>query len=237
MTGTVLTVSFPAAGAGSTTFRWLAEAAAGCGAGYVPLSNPPSVDDLESGRWQERATEEVRRAAAGVAARHVLLVGHSMGGLAAIRLSTWLSPALGVPVRVLLLNTPCPDAAGRIPTMSRCSDAEIAAILAGDGFPKEVLEDEDLLAEVAEGVRSDALVADRLAEWVNRAGDIEHLHVLATSGDTFIGTRRCAQWRGRVSGEFELTEADGGHMLDGTPVAVLRQVVDSVVASARRGAA
>jgi surfactin synthase thioesterase subunit len=228
--GAVLTASFPAAGAGSTTFRWLAEAAAGHGAAYVSLSNPPSVDALESGRWHREPAEEVRRAADRVSARCVVLVGHSMGGLSAIR----LAEDLGLPVRVLLLNTPCPDTAGRIPTMSRCSDTEIAAILTGDGFPADVLDDDDLLAEVAEGVRSDACVADQLAEWVNSADDIAHLHVLATSGDTFIGIERCARWRERVSGRFELTEADGGHMLDGTPADVLGQVVDSAIASAQR---
>jgi surfactin synthase thioesterase subunit len=223
----VLTVSFPAAGAGSTTFRWLVEAAARRGAAYLSLSNPPSIDALDSGRWLAEAAEEVRRAAHR--AHSVVLVGHSMGGLSAIR----LSQALGMPVRVLLLNTPCPDAEGRIPTMSGCTDAEIAAILAGDGFPAEVLDDDELLAEVAAGVRSDARVADRLAEWVNSAGDIAHLQVLTTNDDTFIGTERCAQWRKRVAGNCELTEAAGGHMLDGTPVDVLEKVMDSVIASAQ----
>ncbi len=229
----VLTVSFPAAGAGSTTFRWLAEVAAGRGAAHVCLSNPPSVDALESGRWQEETVEEIRRAADRGPAHHVVLVGHSMGGLSAIR----LSETLGVPVRVLVLNTPCPDSSGRIPTMSGCSDAEIAAILTGDGFPPEILDDEELLAEVAAGVRADAEVADRLAEWVNSAGDIAHLHVLATTGDTFIGTERCARWRERVCGEFALTEAGGGHMLDGTPIDILRHVVHSVITAAQRDVA
>jgi surfactin synthase thioesterase subunit len=121
--------------------------------------------------------------------------------------------------------------------MSGCSDAEIAAILSGDGFPPEILEDEELLAEVAAGVRADAEVADRLAEWVNSVGDLAHLHVLATTGDTFIGTERCAQWRKRVSGNFDLTEAGGGHMLDGTPADVLRNVVHSVITAAQRDVA
>lgn len=231
MTGStaVLAVSFPAAGAGGATFGWLADVAADRGATHVGLANPPSVDALESGRWQEEAAEAVRHAADRTAADHVVLVGHSMGGLSAIR----LSGAVGMPARVLLLNTPCPDERGRIPTMSRSSDAEIAAILAGDGFPPEVLDDEELLTEVASGVRADAVVADRLAEWVNSAADIENLHVLATRGDTFIGPQRCARWRQRVSGDFRLVETEGGHMLDGAPVEVLEQVVDSVIDSVR----
>lgn len=229
----VLIVSFPAAGAGGTTFRWLAEIAAELGAAHVCLANPPSIDVLESGRWQEETAEEIRRAADRAGAHHVVLVGHSMGGLSAIQLSA----PLGVPVRVLVLNTPCPDAEGRIPTMSGCSDAEIGAILTGDGFPPEILDYEDLLAEVAAGVRADAKVADRLAERVNSAGDIAHLHVLATTGDTFIGTERCAEWGKRVSGDFDLTEAGGGHMLDGTPVDDLRNVVRSAIEAVHRDAA
>jgi surfactin synthase thioesterase subunit len=227
-----LVVSFPAAGAGSTTFRWLARAAGERGAVHLPLANASSVDELDSGRWAEGAAEQVRHAAQRSDARYVVLVGHSMGGLSALQLSTELGPTIGVPVRVLLLNTPCPDERGRIPTMSRCTDAEIAAILSGDGFPPEVLGDEELLAEVAAGVRADAKVADRLAERVNARGKAQQLWVLATRDDAFIGTARCAEWRHRVSGEFDLVAADGGHMLDRTPVDILARVVDSVIASA-----
>jgi len=219
-------VSFPAAGAGRT-FRWLT------GENYLACANAADVGALRSGRWERDTIDEIVRAAEEKSARYVVLVGHSMGGLSAIRLSGKLGPALGLPVRVLLLNTPCPDTAGRIPTMSHSSDAEIADVLAGDGFPPEVLGDPELLAEVAAGVRADAEVADRLAEWVNSAADIDELHVVATRGDTFIGTERCARWRDRVTREFRLVEAEGGHMLDGTPAEVLHEVVDSVVASMR----
>jgi surfactin synthase thioesterase subunit len=218
--------SFPAAGAGRT-FGWLS------GEEYLPCGNAAGVDELRSGRWERDTVDEIVRAAQEASAPHVVLVGHSMGGLSAIRLSGKLGPALGVPVGVLLLNTPCPDTAGRIPTMSHSTDAEIADILAGDGFPAEVLADPELLAEVAAGVRADAEVADRLAEWVNHAADIDQLHVVTTRGDTFIGTERCARWRDRVSGEFHLVETEGGHMLDGTPPEVLRGAVDSVVAALR----
>ncbi|WNV87533.1 alpha/beta fold hydrolase [Umezawaea sp. Da 62-37] len=216
--------SFPAAGAGRG-FRWLT------GRDHVACANASSVDDLSSGRWEHDTTKEIVRTAAEVSARHVVLVGHSMGGLSALRLSGELGPALGVPVGVLLLNTPCPDSTGRIPTMSRSSDTEIADVLAGDGFPPEVLADPELLAEVAAGVRTDAEVADRLAEWVNSTADVDRLHVVTTRGDFFIGMERCARWRGRVTTEFVLVEAEGSHMLDGTPPEVLHAAVDSVVAS------
>ncbi|MGW4211315.1 thioesterase II family protein [Lentzea sp. NPDC004789] len=219
-------VSFPAAGAGRT-FGWLS------GAQYLPCANAAGVGELRSGRWERDTVDEIVRAAEESSAPHVVLVGHSMGGLSAIRLSGKLGPALGKPVGVLLLNTPCPDTAGRIPTMSHSTDAEIADVLAGDGFPAEVLADPELLTEVAAGVRTDAEVADRLAEWVNHAADIDRLHVVTTRGDSFIGTERCARWRARVSGEFRLIEAEGGHMLDGTPPEVLRGAVDSVVATLR----
>ena len=228
-----LIASFPAAGAGGTTLEQLEKLAARRAMAYVALSNPESIDDLVSGAWHARSVEEIQRAVAQAAAGRVLLVGHCMGGLSAIRLSGGLASVLALPVRVLAINTPCPDASGLIPTMSRFSDAEIAEVLLHDGFPPEVLEDEDMLTEVADGLREDAMIADRLAEWIHSAGDLESLHVLSTRGDTFIPPEQCAPWRHRVTGEFQLTITHGGHMIDETSAGVLARAVDSVLAAAQ----
>jgi surfactin synthase thioesterase subunit len=154
-----------------------------------------------------------------------------MGGLSAVRLSGGLDALLARPVSLLLVNTPCPDPAGRIPTMSRFSDAQIAEVLAHDGFPQEILDDEDLLEEIATGLRQEAVVADRLAEWVVSAGDLDTLHVLSTRGDRFIPPEQCAGWRHRVSRAFHLTIVDGGHALDETVVGALERTVDTVLSS------
>jgi surfactin synthase thioesterase subunit len=154
-----------------------------------------------------------------------------MGGLSAVRLSAGLDAQLGLPVRLLVVNTPCPDATGRIPTMSHFSDAEIADVLAHDGFPQDLLDDEDMLAEIAAGLRADATVADRLAEWVGSAGDLDSLHVLSTRGDRFIPPEQCAGWWQRVSREFQLTIAEGGHTLDEAAAGVLDRALDAVLAA------
>jgi surfactin synthase thioesterase subunit len=174
----------------------------------------------------------LRQAADDAGAGRVVLVGHCMGALSAVRLSDGLAAELGRPVGVLGINAPCPDPAGRIPTMSRYSDAEIAELLAHDGFPQELLDDEDMLAEIADGLRRDATVADRLAEQVAAAGALDTLHVLSTRGDRFIPPEHCAGWWRRVSGAFHLTVAEGGHALDATTVGILEHALDQVVTPA-----
>ena len=226
-----LMASFPAAGASGTTGEQLEKLAVRRGMAYLAMPNPASVDALESGRWLEESADEIRRAVYQAPAARVILVGHCMGGLSAVRLADGLGRGLAQPVRVLAINTPCPDSSGRIPTMSRLSDAEIAQVLAHDGFPQDLLDDEDMLAEIADGLREDAKVADRLAEWVNSAGDLETLHVLSTRGDRFIPPDQCAPWRRRVSGEFQLTIVNGGHAIDEELADVLKRAIDSVMAS------
>ncbi|MGI8666595.1 MAG: thioesterase II family protein [Jatrophihabitans sp.] len=225
-----LIVSFPAGGAGGSTLEQLERLADRKGSGYVALSNPASAEDLASGQWQAQSTDTVRRAAVQSAAGRIILVGHCMGGLSALRLADGLGSATALPVGVLAVNTPCPDLAGRIPTMSRFSDGEIAELLAGEGFPQDLLDDEDMLAEIADGLRADAAVADRLAEWVNSVDDLENLHVLSTRGDTFIPPEQCAAWRHRVSGEFQLTIAPGGHAIDEASIGLLERAIDSIKA-------
>lgn len=233
MTTTTLIASFPAAGSGGSTLEQLEKLAIRRGIAYVALANPASMDELASGRWQAESTERIRKAADQASVDRVILIGHCMGGLSAARLADGLGPALGRPVSLLFVNTPCPDRAGRIPTMTPLTDAEIAEILAHDGFPQDLLDDEDMLAEIADGLRADAAVADRLAEWVNTAGDLETLHLVSTRGDTFIPPEQCAGWRHRVSGEFHLAIVAGGHALDETTIGVLERAIDSVLANAR----
>lgn len=227
-----LIASFPAAGAGGTTLEQLEKLAVRREMGYVAMSNPASIDVLVSGQWQSESIDELRRAVDQASAARVILVGHCMGGLSAIRLLEGLSSRLAVPVSVLVVNTPCPDSSGRIPTMSRLSDVEIAEVLAHDGFPQDLLDKDYLLAEIADGLREDAVIADRLAEWVDSAGDLDTLHVVSTRGDTFIPPEQCAGWRNRVSGEFHLTIAPGGHALDDRSIGVLERALDSVLAAA-----
>jgi surfactin synthase thioesterase subunit len=226
--------SFPAAGAGGVTLEQLQRIAARRGAAYVALSNPASIEAFLSGDWEKDTTEQLRRAMDEASATRVVLVGHCMGGLSAIRLAGGLDRTLGCPVAVLAVNTPCPDSSGRIKTMSRLSDAEIAAVLAHDGFPQDILDDEDMLAEVADGLREDATIGDRLAEAVSSAGSLDSLHVLATRGDIFIPPEECVGWRHRVSGEFHLTIAPGGHTLDEAAAGVFEGALAAAVAGLER---
>ena len=230
---TDLLASFPAAGAGGTTLEELEKLAGRRGMAYVAMSNPASLDALVSGEWQAGCVEVIRRAVDQVPVGRIILVGHCMGGLSAVRLSDGLGAGLALPVRLLVINTPCPDSSGRIPTMSRFSDAQIAQVLAHDGFPQDLLDDEDMLAEIANGLRHDATVADQLAEWVNAVDRLESLHVLSTRGDMFIPPEQCAGWWRRVSGDFHLTVTEGGHALDEETRGVLERAIDTLLAAAR----
>ncbi|WP_170837616.1 alpha/beta fold hydrolase [Actinopolyspora xinjiangensis] len=228
-----LIVSFPAAGAGSTTFQWLESCAARRGAVYVSMLNADSVDALVSRDWHEGTLDEIQQVVDRTRPEQVVLVGHSMGGLSAFCLSHDLGSRIARPIGTLLINTPCPDAEGRIPTMSECSDSEIGEMLADDGFPEDLISDKEMLSEVSAGLRSDANVADFLAVSVSETNTIGNLHVLATRDDRFIGTSRCAMWRDWASHEFHLIVEHGGHMLNGTPFATLERTVGSVIASVR----
>lgn len=226
-----LVASFPAAGGGGATQEHLEKHAARRGLACAAVPNPHCVEVLGSGEWHEQAIDEIEHAADRASADRVVLAGHSMGGLAAIVLSGDIEARIGRPVRVLAVNTPCPDQAGRIPTMSGLSDTEIAGILAQDGFPPELLEDDDLLAEIASGLRKETRVADRLAALVSAAGDLSALHVLSLRGDKFIPPERCAAWRHRVVGEFQLTIAEGSHTISEVSSGSLGRALDSAVAS------
>ncbi|MFJ6665351.1 thioesterase II family protein [Streptomyces sp. NPDC091383] len=229
--GRGLCVCFPAAGGGGAPLTLMSDAAARLGLTVLALPNAESVTDLDSGDWERRSVEAVRRAADRGAARRVVLAGHSMGGLSAIR----LLPALGMrgsrPIGALVINTPCPDSSGRIPTMSRLPDPEIARILAHDGFPQEVLDDENMLAEIATGLRGDTVVADRLADRLDPADRLTDLHVLCGRDDRFIPPERCAAWAGRVAGEFHLTVVPGGHSPDPAWAPALDRALTGVLAT------
>lgn len=223
-----LIASFPAAGAGSGTFQWLADAAARRGADYRAMANPPSTTAVADGTWRADAAADLRNAVQRSGARRVVLVGHSMGGLSAVCLAEDVGTTPDTHVAVLVLNTPCPDEWGRIPTLSSCSDAEIGTVLQGSSLGPDVLGDPELLAEVAAHVRSDAQVADRLA--LEAVGvEIDVLHVVATRGDTLIATDRCEAWRHCVVGGFHLASIDGDHMALDAPPGALDRALTSVL--------
>ncbi len=232
-----LIVSFPAAGAGGATLDQLEKLTVRRGMAYLAMANPAFIDALVTGEWLAECIGAIRRAAAEVGARRVFLVGHCMGGLSAVRLSDGLDSQVGLPVGMLIVNTPCPDSAGRIPTMSHFSDAEIAQVLAHDGFPQELLDDEDMLAEVADGLREDAVIADWIAEGIASAGDLEALHVLSTRGDAFIPPELGSAWQHRVWREFHLTIAPGGHAIDQGSIDILDRAITSLLASVSAGVA
>lgn len=228
-----LVAAFPAAGSGGETLRQVEERAVRRGMAFVAMTNPPSIEALTSGRWQAGSVGELRRTAARVSARRVVLVGHCMGGLSALRLGADLDAALALTVSVLLINTPCPGPDGRIPTMSKMSDAQIADLLARDDFPQDLLDDEDMLAEIAEGLRSDARVADRIAEWVAATSTFPALHVLSTRGDSFVPPQFCTGWWTRTLGEFRLTVADGGHTIDAKSADAFDRAITALLDSVR----
>jgi surfactin synthase thioesterase subunit len=226
-----LVASFPAAGSGGTTLEQLEKTAVSGGLDYLALANPASAGAFESGAWARESVDQIRQAVRQAVDGYLILAGHCMGGLSAVHLAQGLSARLSLPVRVLVINTPCPDAQGAIPTMTHLSDGEIAQILMHDGFPQDLLDDEDMLAEIADRLRAEAAVADRIAEWVSSAAGPQTLHVLSTRGDTFTPPAACSGWQHRVPGEFQLTIADGGHAIDETTSGLLERTLRAAVAS------
>lgn len=232
--GSSLLVAFPAAGSGGTTLEQLEKLAARRGMGFLPLPNPPTAEAVDSGGWQRECLTELSRALDDTGATRALLAGHCMGGFSALRLRDFLARHGGRPTGVLLINTPCPDGEGRIPTMSELPDDDIARILAHEGFPQDLLDDEDVLAEVADRLRTEASVADGLVRWLHTDGTPpEVLHVLSTRGDFFVPPRYCVTWHERVRGEVHVTVADGGHAIDAPLAGLLEKSVDAALADIR----
>ncbi|MEW1612904.1 MULTISPECIES: alpha/beta fold hydrolase [unclassified Streptomyces] len=229
-----LLVAFPAAGSGGTTLEQLEKLAARRGMGFLSLPNPAAAEAVESGAWQQECLTTVSATLGDTGASRTVLTGHCMGGLSALRLRKELVGHTGSPAGVLLINTPCPDGEGRIPTMSQLADDQIARILAHEGFPQDLLDDEDVLAEVADRLRAEASVADGLARWLHTTGaPPDVLHVLSTRGDFFIPPRYCVTWHERVRGEAHVTVADGGHAIDASMAGLLERCVEAVVAQTR----
>jgi len=227
-----LVVSFPAAGVGDSMAGWLTGPAAECsGAGYLPLPNPGCLEELISDDWRRRTLSQIQHAVTEAAVDRVILVGHCLGGLSALYLVDEVRSRCAVPTALVVVNTPCPDGEGRVPSLAGSTDQEIGEVLAADGFPTEVLEDEDMLAEVADRVRDGARLGDWISRRLHAAGAPPALTVLSTRRDAFIGVEHCAAWRNRVLGEFNLTIVDGRHTLDDASMGVLARLLDSAISS------
>jgi surfactin synthase thioesterase subunit len=230
--GGCLVVSFPAAGVGDSMAGWLTgPAAEHPGAVYLPLPNPGCLDELTSDDWRQETLSQIQHAVVDSAADRVVLVGHCLGGLSALYLVDEVRSRCAVPTALVVVNTPCPDGEGRVPSLVDSTDQEIGKLLAADGFPTEVLEDEDMLTEVADRVRDGAQLGDWIAQRLHMAGTMSALTVLSTRGDAFIGVECCADWRTRVLGEFNLTIVDGRHTLDDASMGVLARLLDSAINS------
>ncbi|MFI6036034.1 hypothetical protein ACIBBD_18060 [Streptomyces sp. NPDC051315] len=117
--------------------------------------------------------------------------------------------------------------------MTQLSNPEIAQVLAHDGFPPELLDDEDMPAEIAHGLRADAAVADRLAERISPTGRLTDPHVLCGRAERFIPTERRAARAHRASGEFQPTVVPGRHSLDATRTAAVGRAPAGALAATR----
>lgn len=218
----------PAGGAGGRTQEQLERLADRRGMAFLALPNAKSVQALDSGEWLTECSAALGRGVEQAGAGLAILVGHCLGGLSALHLVESADRRFEVPTRVLLINAPCPDQSGVVPSMAQLSDADIGKVLALDDFPEELLEDEDILAEIADGLRADALVADRLAELLSAVDRLDTLHLLCTRGDGFVSPEQCATWRHRVAGEFHLTIADGGHSVDDASIVLIERILESM---------
>lgn len=220
---------FPAAGAGGSTLDSSREIADQLGCALLELPNPPTIDDLTTGRWYNGLEHIVRAQIAKDGNSRLVLVGHCMGGLSAFTAASLLrSTSPDVRVGALVINTPYPGRDGRIPTMSALSDSAIGELLGAEGFPQELIDDVDMLEEVATNLRAEATVADRVAGAIHERTDCVPLHALSTRGDPFITPGDCEGWSRRSCGLFGWTICEGGHAINEFTAPVLRRTIMSL---------
>lgn len=220
---------FPAAGSGGSTLDCSRELADQLECTLVELPNPSSSGELISGRWANEVGRLIGVQAAPDGDVRLVLVGHCMGGLSAFALTSLMRAAdPRARVGALLVNTPYPSGDGQIPTMSALSDSAIGALLGAEGFPQELIDDVDMLEEIATGLRAEATVADSVASWVHHRTDRVPLHALSTRGDPFISPGHCEGWMHRSCGLFLWTVCEGGHAITEATSTVLRGAIVSL---------
>ncbi len=166
------------------------------------------------------------------------LFGHSMGA----RISFELACRLGPRVRHLFASgSAAPEMAPRLggtpggKTISQLTDEEFRLRLRGlGGTPREILDDDELMARAMPVVRADFVLVERYRA-APHAQVTAPITALRGASDAMVEPADAERWQLRTSAAFRLIEVPGGHFfLDGQRDLVLREVASDLAPLAAR---
>lgn len=121
----------------------------------LPL-NEPLLDE-----WRV-VISDVSTALATVLDRPFIFFGHSLGALVAFEVARWLRRHAGIqPVKLLMSGRRAPQLPDDLAVSDASNEALIAHLRELDGTPAEVLDDPELFAVVAPGLRADFRLVER----------------------------------------------------------------------------
>jgi surfactin synthase thioesterase subunit len=227
-------ICLPHAGATAAVFAPLARKLTGWRVdaidppGHGANRQPPARDfaDLVA------AYREQYAAVAGSTAGTVVLLGHSLGGLAAFRLTQLLEASGAPPTALVLSGTAPPEASPRL-DWHKMAESELVGELARWGsLPPELLENPEFVSYVTSLLREDARVADSCRLSASPPVDTP-TYLLAGDADPLAAPASVRRWQSYL-GRSEFQVLPGDHMflfnsLDRT-AQVLRSIANRVAA-------
>jgi mycobactin phenyloxazoline synthetase len=205
-------VVFPHAGGAAAAYRSLAKAVSADGVDAFVVQYPQRADRRDHPAADSIGALALELFAAGdwSSAAPLSLFGHCMGAVVAFEFAR-IAEAEGVPVRLLWASAGQPPstvaAYGPLPT----SDSGVLADMVDLGGTDPVLlQDEEFVELLVKAVRADyrALNAYSCRPDVRIAADI---HAVGGNRDHRISRDMLAGWATHTSGEFTLSDFDGGH--------------------------
>jgi surfactin synthase thioesterase subunit len=203
---------FPPAGSGYVPFSAL-ERAAGDWAECITVQFPghgPRIHEIPARSFRELAegaADAIVPAVAGSPVPYVLL-GYSMGGIAAYEVASRLDRSASVPpVRVVVASANAPQEVARQAGSAEPSDP--LEFLRRMGAPDELFASAELLELTVRALHTDWMLlrSYRFSAQVLRAP----LSVLYGSGDDLINRRSLASWTGLSIAGVVVREFAGGH--------------------------
>ncbi|MCL4794348.1 MAG: alpha/beta fold hydrolase [Bryobacteraceae bacterium] len=174
--------------------------------GRETRAGEPPLDSMDA------LVEELAREIRPFLDRPFAFFGHSMGAGVAFELARALRrEGQPLPVRLFVSSARSPSLRREAPRGPDLSRAELLAELRRlDGFPREVLENEQLLALALPALEADTRLYGRYVSRAEPPLDMP-IHVFAGTEEPHLAEEHLEAWRDLTTTEFTLDRLPGGH--------------------------
>lgn len=215
----------PYAGAGASAFgAWRAIAPPGCDVCAIQLPGRESRLAEPAARRVEQLVPMIVEALPDIATRPYALFGHSMGALIAYELELQLEAAGHPPADALFVSgAQPPHDRGSHPPLSSLNRSElIPTLVAMEGLPQYVVEDDELRELVIPTIEADLELADAYRGPREPTPVRSALYAFGGVDDARVEPSALEGWASYTEAEFAVETFPGGHFY-------LRDVPDRVV--------